>query len=902
MSGIGDDEGERLWGRGGPKLDDDDDDDEYDDNGNAYDGEESDPLASDDDADVTRDEEAEELFGASVETLLAERNGGKRRRRASGARGAKRRPSEVPRHLTARMGAATVAYMKQNFAEAEELLLKIIQEAPKAVDPYKNLALICEERGDMEKSLSYLMFAAHLDRQDRDLWKRCASRWFEAGDNDQAIYCLTMALKGTNGQDTEALRARAAVFEAASQWRKAGENYVKLLKAEPGNLGVAIQLCNVFIKDGKPLKAEPYLEQTLSYLEQYPPKFTQRDDILAHEASLSTVVQRIVEIRFSQDRYEDAAKLLAHHQSRRTLGDIQPFLERVMHGVCQHRVGSRALASVTFNEFFADEGMSKANPTLMWHVAEACFAGRDHLKTIKAYSALIGHPEYTQQPRMFLRRAEAYMQLGNAVQAEKDVRRALDIVPESVEAKVYLSRITGEAGSRSLRTGDGSQAGATGLGSREIVTPHPAGGRRDMLRDALYATEQSVQRQKPPKKKDSVNVLLALVADLAAAAKSALDKGGVAPYLSVLGPPVEAALGLPDGVLRSNWTDESVLVGDCIQQDLIAKVQVMGEDLKALGQAFLRSLSDTAYVAFLERVLDCTMLHGAFGDGTNVVEVLAAARGHRIRSGERCLKLRTRAACLASMICGGDIERAYDDMRNLVRDYPSDTRIWWLHAQFDPYLTSLRDPGFRSRINQSLTRDAKREFKDPSFGAASIGSVMASGVYSVRGRGHMITPRPAARCFAFVHRRVPEVPSAALGVAVNLLSMARSRSAVNREQLILKAFTYMDEYRRRRRQQFESMPRCTQMFGENEIDYNVARALHDIGLVYLAADLYSCILDGSRGAELDGQTDVSSESALDLLPAWLDIRREAAFNLVHIYEASGQSELAGALVRKYLVF
>lgn len=887
--------------------------DEYDDCDEDFDQDDEldndDPLADGGDDDDMPEDEAEDLFGVSVDTLMAERKpGGRKRRRNGGVRGAKRRPSDVPHTLKSKVGAAVIAYMSNKFDVAETLLLEVVQEAPKAVEPYKNLALICEERGDMRKSLEYLMFAAHADRQDRLLWKRCASLWYGVGDNDQAIYCLTMALKGTNGQDADALSARATVFESARQWRKAAENYVKLSKAEPDNVHIVVKISDMFVKDGKPLRAEPFLEKALTYFESNPFRSKDDDIFMQHERGLGTVIQRLVEVRFSQYRYEDAAKLLAHAQSRRRLGEVQPFIERVMQAVCQHRAGSKMLASFAFNEFFADKEVSNANPTVMWYIAEACFAGRDHSKTIKAYSGLVGHEDYARQPRLYLRRAEAHMQLGNAGAAEKDVRFALSLVPSSAEANAFLARIVQDKNAAKKKAAAAAAAAAAPTPPKQPAVKKPS--KSDTLRTALRAAEQAivVKEKSPAPRKPFVNYLLVLVREVNAASETALKNGGADQYLNMLAPPVEAALGLPEGYLRAHGNADLPTFGFS-ERALIERVQLIGEDLKALGQAYLRGLSDAQYVSFIELVLDHLIVRGVPGIGRNVVEVLAAVRGHRFQSAVKQVKIRVRIACLASIICDGDIVRAYEDMRVLAREFPDDTRIWWLHAQFDAYLNSLRTSTFRSRMVVSLTRDAKKEFRQPSEGGACIGAAMACGVFSVRGRGQMITPRPAVRCFAFVHRRVPGVPSAALGTAINLLSMARSRSAVNREHLLLKAFTYLDEYRRLRRSEVAGMASCARAFVENEVAYNTARSFHDVGLLHMAADGYRVVLGGARAgaraaearAAADGG-DTDGARALAALPAWLNVQREAAYNLAHILASTGQTELAGALVRQHLVF
>lgn len=849
------------------------------------DGDESDPLASDGERETAR-EEAEELFGASFDTLMAEgkRGGGKKRRRAYGATGSKRRVCELPPSLNARMGAATMAYMTHDFDRAEELLLNIIQEAPKSVAPYRTLALVCEERGDMAKSLSYLLFAAHLDRQDRDLWKRCASLSYDAGDADQAIYCLTQALKGIRGQDAEALQARATIFRATKQWRRAAENFIKITKVTPTDLSVYVDIAEMSALDGNLSKAEPYLEKAVQHFGSSPAPASSfsasavglnvhnpdpATPATKHESNVRTIVQKLIEIYFSQERFDDAHDLLMKMQDRRALGDIQtPFMQRVMMAVCQYRRGSRALASVAFNEFFALSSAVAENPSIMWCVAEACFAGKDHVKTVKAYSALATHPRFSKEPRLFLRRAEARMQLKDSDAAEKDARHAVALVPKNVEAMALLQRII--AAKNGTMEWNGSKA------PRHVSRPAP---------DACNGASRPTFIKRP----NTRALLRPTVAALVDTANSALISHGPDGYLHVLAPVLEAALGLPYCSLRSlSLVGMECLVagGDCSELALTTTVQKYGEDLRALGQMLMKSFSDGDYVSFVERVMDALFFRGHDQSAGSAVEMLIATRGSVSQGPNEDLRIRTRALVVASLVDQGDLTGVYEELRTIGRERPSDSRVWWFHACLGHYLDEPAGATLRRRMNSSLSREVKIAVaeKDSIF---AIGRIMASAVYCGRGRGAITTPRPAIRCFSYVCRHVQNVPSVALSTATYLLQMARNRKARNRGQLVLKAFSYVDEYRRLRRAQVDECPSVVKDFAEIEMNYNLARAMHDLGLAHMAAGIYMQLLD------------TPSEFSI---PAWLQLKREIAFNLVNIFQINGQIGLARALVQRHLVF
>lgn len=914
--------------------------DEDEDNDGLGDGEESDPLASGSDGER---EQEEEVFGASVDTLLAEgKRGSKKRRRPYGASGTKRRVSEVPNHLTGAMGVATIAYMTKNFAEAEAQLARIIQEAPKAVAPYRTLALVYEERGDMKKSLNYLMFAAHLDRQDRDLWKRCAELSYMLKNFDDAIYCLTMALKGTFGRDDESLRARAQIFLEMGNYPKAIENYIKVSKAVPSDLGVIVSLAKAFDHHKRPLKAEPYLQAALDYEDQNPFRSNDHKAISAHEANVATIVERLVEIRFRQYRYDDAAKMLTRIHERRALGnDCTPFVQRVMLAVCQHRTGSRALASVAFNEFFSSPDVISANPQLMWHVAEACFAGKDHLKTIKAYSALAALDEYRKDSRIYLRRAEAYFQVAQAAEAERDVQQALELVPESAEAKMLLRRILGTGNDSD---GDGDSDPAAGLSAKSRRSARRQrmrkkrglrGGadvERDGRCDSLHTSQDygltlSDLAPKllvpgatgpphvvgtPSGRGSFVSAVKEMTVALVGAAEVAFDCGGPDFYLHVLAPVLEAALDAPYKSLRSQNTVDGRLPGvpldengnvECEEQQLIAAVQACGEDMRALGQRLLRHFSDEEYVTCVERVFDALTARGKTNEEQYLVEVLGSVRNTRMERADSFLRFRLRLVCAGSCIARGQILRGYEEIRWISLVWPKDGRVWWLLARLERLAhsspTQVRGQSLRLRLLGALRREAKRRMKGTED--IGCGAVMAAAVYSMRGTNNMATPRPAIHLFSYTLRLQPNSANCALGIGVNLLIVARARNTSNSPQVILKAFSYIDEYRRQRRRQAEAGGPLLRAFVEDEIDYNIGRSLHSMGFAHMAAEMYMKVLDrewsGGEGNGQAGRVDIRQA-----LPAWLDVKREAACNIARIFTKSGETGLAAAIVRKFLVF
>jgi hypothetical protein len=157
---------------------------------------------------------------------------------------------------------------------------------------------------------------------------------------------------------------------------------------------------------------------------------------------------------------------------------------------------------------------------------------------------------------------------------------------------------------------------------------------------------------------------------------------------------------------------------------------------------------------------------------------------------------------------------------------------------------------------------------------------------------------------ARVSRAVPTCPLSALCIATNMLFLSRSRTVGDRNEVTLKAFTYMDGYRRLRRAQFAGEGRAVKDFIEMEIDYNIARAMHDLGIVHMAADLYFSVLERNISPSNRDVTDAVTDSAQSAndVPVWISIKRDAAYNLVRILQQSGSPRLACAVLYEHLRF
>lgn len=95
-----------------------------------------------------------------------------------------------------------------------------------------------------------------------------------------------------------------------------------------------------------------------------------------------------------------------------------------------------------------------------------------------------------------------------------------------------------------------------------------------------------------------------------------------------------------------------------------------------------------------------------------------------------------------------------------------------------------------------------------------------------------------------------------------------------------------------RSQEYASVRRNAQ-----EAAYNIGRAAHQLGLLHLATPFYERAL----AAEPPPANAAPGGAAASARAADLDLRREAAHNLVLIYKTTGAVALARQVMRQHLV-
>ncbi|XP_036838017.1 general transcription factor 3C polypeptide 3 isoform X2 [Oncorhynchus mykiss] len=144
----------------------------------------------------------------------------------------RRNRSKLPRALRGLMGEANIRYARGDKEDAVLMCMEIIRQAPLAYEPFSTLAMIYEDQGDMEKSLQFGLIAAHLNPSDCEEWVKLADMSLERDNIRQAIICYTKAIK-YDPSNVRYLWERCSLYEQVGEHKQSMDGYRRILNLLP---------------------------------------------------------------------------------------------------------------------------------------------------------------------------------------------------------------------------------------------------------------------------------------------------------------------------------------------------------------------------------------------------------------------------------------------------------------------------------------------------------------------------------------------------------------------------------------------------------------------------------------------------------------------------------------------
>lgn len=862
-------------------------------------GDESDPLASDNEVNLSPgrpsmpgepagdddDDNDEAIFGPSIDQLMTEhrpRRRKRRKRRGVGTRKSRTLNGEIPVHLASKMGAANMAYVSNNHDEAEVMLTAIIEECPRCPAPHRTLGLIYESRGDTDRALDHFMVAAEVARSDRDLWKRNAFLWRERGNVLKAIMCLTNAIKANTSPDPESLRARAQLYIGQKRYLSAADSLLKLSRINPFDVHNATQLAQCYIASNHIARAADVVSGIITSCDRQ--KSNCGNYAQNYDSATVGLMELSAELKLRQKRFTDANLLLVRLRGLNTSAGLNiSFLQRIMTAICQHRLGSDVLATPVFQEFMASSALMEKHRFLLWQVADACFDSGHYHRAADAYSVLIEMKNEEPRVTLFLQRALCYKELNLRDLAKADLETVLEIKPKHVVASLHMQEFLPPQNER--KRAKRSSSGRSSALSTRVSTKD----REDAARMLSKANELFFE--------GNHGGYLSLVY---AALDSALELRAPWRSVSFARVPKGVRLDLDEKVVKSceeghsesGNPDKSGTSRSSVRKRRSSRRWQASEPslsererLYRVGAALMRTVDQKTYVEIVERVVVSFQAVGELELAHPIARVFESLVHLRVTGDERLRRRLMHLELVTSIACGA-VWRAYVQSRMMLVHEPTDVDVLYTFtlveqlAEVETAVSNMRNISYRG-LRRLIT-------KNP--GSACLALVMAN----VSSRGGFNVQRHTAGFYLAALRVCPDNALLCLCLAVQVLYVAMGRRILNRNEVMPHALAFLQRYQRNRLK--GGLTQENQLLRRMEAEYNVARAMHQLGLVDVACNFYDRVLKYDLTC-VEGAKDTGGKEVF-----WGDLRREAAYNLLQIYRNSEAHELASKVCGEYLTY
>lgn len=194
-----------------------------------------------------------------------------------GIKRGQRKPLEPSVEFKALHSQATMAFIDNDYEEAEQLALKAIGVNPEMFPAHSLLSEVHMARGYPAKALAALWNGAHTRPRDTQVWLRVAQLILERGGEDRnsaardALYCFNRII-AVDSNDVKARHQRAALHRDLKNHGKAAYDYEYLLKQFPHETTILRLLAETYIDLDDVDKAMAHYNHSLAYYQLEEPK------------------------------------------------------------------------------------------------------------------------------------------------------------------------------------------------------------------------------------------------------------------------------------------------------------------------------------------------------------------------------------------------------------------------------------------------------------------------------------------------------------------------------------------------------------------------------------------------------------------------------------------------------
>lgn len=230
-------------------LDNDDSGDEYISN-----GDDSKIILSSDDSGVESqdDFEDEDDFRDALRSAGNFRTKNKKKSASSKSYWKRKMMRSINRELDPEvrinLSQANEAFVRNDFQVAQNLYLEVIKRDPKNFSAYKTLGEIYKQQGRLNECCNYWLLAANIHPWDSEFWANVAELSSDLGHIDQAIYCFSKAIASDKSKNTRYILERALLYKEKKQYGRALEGFQKVHQQYPTDTTIIKNLASVYVE------------------------------------------------------------------------------------------------------------------------------------------------------------------------------------------------------------------------------------------------------------------------------------------------------------------------------------------------------------------------------------------------------------------------------------------------------------------------------------------------------------------------------------------------------------------------------------------------------------------------------------------------------------------------------
>ncbi|KAK6455198.1 RNA pol III initiation factor TFIIIC subunit [Scheffersomyces xylosifermentans] len=155
---------------------------------------------------------------------------------------------ELDPEVRSNLSQANEAFVRNDFQVALNLYLEVIKKDPKNFSAYKTLGEIYKQQGKLNDCCNYWLLAANIHPWDSPFWGNVAELSAELGHIDQAIYCYTRAISSDPNKNFRFVLERAILYKEKKQFGRALEGFQRVRQSYPTDAAIIKNLASVYVE------------------------------------------------------------------------------------------------------------------------------------------------------------------------------------------------------------------------------------------------------------------------------------------------------------------------------------------------------------------------------------------------------------------------------------------------------------------------------------------------------------------------------------------------------------------------------------------------------------------------------------------------------------------------------